>query len=181
MSKQPISTDKAPAPVSLFSQAIVRNDMVYCSGMVGLDPKTNKLVDGGVTGQTTQLLHNLAQVLEASGSRLENVLKMNVYILSMDEFGAMNEGYKPFFPGVLPPAFADLHPVVPLLRLSKIVFYLTNFNLPPSSFLDDYSEGAHPQILEKLLETNLSQQKPYGDDEYSEKGQRMPTREIGVS
>lgn len=52
MSKQPISTDKAPAPVSLFSQAIVRNDMVYCSGMVGLDPKTNKLVDGGVTGQT---------------------------------------------------------------------------------------------------------------------------------
>lgn len=50
----------------------------------------------------TQLLHNLAQVLEASGSGLENVLKMNVYILSMDEFGAMNEGYKPFFPGVLP-------------------------------------------------------------------------------
>ncbi|KAH6967969.1 threonine aldolase [Ilyonectria sp. MPI-CAGE-AT-0026] len=41
--------------------------------------------------------------------------------------------------------------------------------MPPSSFLDDYSEGAHPQILEKLLETNLSQQKPYGDDEYSEK------------
>ncbi|KAF7553404.1 hypothetical protein G7Z17_g3633 [Cylindrodendrum hubeiense] len=102
MSKQAIFTDKAPAPISLFSQAIVRNDMVYCSGMVGLDPKTNSLVDGGVTSQTTQLLNNLTHILEASGSSLENVLKINVYILSIDKFGAMNEGYKPFFPGVLP-------------------------------------------------------------------------------
>lgn len=70
--------------------------------MVGLDITTDKLVDGGVTNQTHQLLRNLSLVLEEAGSGLQNILKLNVYILSMDQFGAMNEAYQHYFSAPLP-------------------------------------------------------------------------------
>ncbi|KAL4786399.1 yabJ protein [Aspergillus varians] len=100
--QQAISTPDAPAPVASYSQAIVRNDTIYCSGMVGLDVATNTLVSGGVFEQTHQLLRNMGVILKASGSSYENVLKVNIFITTMDHFAAMNEAYKDYFTAPLP-------------------------------------------------------------------------------
>ncbi|RAL00762.1 yabJ protein [Aspergillus ibericus CBS 121593] len=97
-----IFTSQAPAPFPVFSQAIVRNDTVYCSGMVGLDNKTGALVSGGVASQTDQLLRNLGAILEEAKSGLQHVLKVNVYITSMEHFSTMNEVYQKFFSAPMP-------------------------------------------------------------------------------
>ncbi|KAJ5337040.1 yabJ protein [Penicillium brevicompactum] len=99
--KKVIFTTKAPAPFPVFSQAIARNDTVYCSGMVGLD-ENNAIVSGGVARQTDRILQNLAAVLEEAQSSLQNVLKLNIYLTSMDDFGAMNEAYMEHFSAPLP-------------------------------------------------------------------------------
>ncbi|KAE8386117.1 hypothetical protein BDV23DRAFT_175698 [Aspergillus alliaceus] len=100
--KHPIFTNQAPAPFPVFSQAIVRKDSVYCSGMIGLDVKTNRLVTGGIQAQTDQLVRNLEAVLKEAHSGLQNVLKMTVYITTMDDFAAMNEIYAHYFSAPMP-------------------------------------------------------------------------------
>jgi len=81
----------------VFSQAIVTKKKVYCSGSIGLDKDTGKLVDGGIQAQTTQVLKNLRAVLKAAGSDFSKVIKANVYIRSFDDFAAMNEVYVKHF------------------------------------------------------------------------------------
>ncbi|KAI2830384.1 hypothetical protein CBS147320_11013 [Aspergillus niger] len=97
-----IFTSQAPTPFPVFSQAIVRNDTIYCSGMVGLDIETGALVSGGVASQTDQLLRHLATVLEEAKSGLQKILKVTVYITSMEDFSTMNEVYQKFFSAPLP-------------------------------------------------------------------------------
>ncbi|KIN01617.1 hypothetical protein OIDMADRAFT_18584 [Oidiodendron maius Zn] len=100
--KTAVFTGGAPAPIAPFSQGIIYNGLVYCSGIVGLDPKTNKIVEGGVKERTIQIIKNLSAVLEKAGSSLDKVLKVNVFLTSMDSFNEMNEGYKILFHGPLP-------------------------------------------------------------------------------
>ena len=76
--------------------------MIYCSGNIGIDPAATKLVDGSITNRTIQALTNLKHVLEAGGSKLENVVKVNVFITTMKDFDAMNAGYLKFFSAPLP-------------------------------------------------------------------------------
>ncbi|ORY58877.1 Endoribonuclease L-PSP/chorismate mutase-like protein [Pseudomassariella vexata] len=90
-------TSKSPKPLPQFSQAVKFNGMVYCSGNIGLDPATSKLVDGGVKEQTRQALKNLSAVLAEAGSGISNVIKVNVFLTTMDNFAAMNEAYDEFF------------------------------------------------------------------------------------
>ncbi|EEQ28378.1 hypothetical protein McanMca71_001517 [Microsporum canis] len=91
--KQAVLTDKAPAPLPVFSQAIVHNGIVYCSGQVGTDPATRELVEGTVKDRTAQIFRNISAVLEAAGSSLEKLLKVNVFLTNMDDFAAVNEVY----------------------------------------------------------------------------------------
>ncbi|KMQ43542.1 YjgF/Yer057p/UK114 family [Trichophyton rubrum] len=95
--KTAVLTTKAPAPLPVLSQAIVHNGMIYCSGSIGMDPRTNKLVSGGVAERTHQALRNLSAVLEAGGSSLKNVVKTNVFISTMDDFAEMNKVYQSYF------------------------------------------------------------------------------------
>ncbi|GBF61079.1 RutC family protein [Trichophyton mentagrophytes] len=95
--KTAVLTSKAPAPLPVLSQAIVHNGMIYCSGSIGMDPKTNKIVSGGVAERTHQALRNLSAVLEAGGSSLKNVVKTNVFISTMDDFAEMNKVYQSYF------------------------------------------------------------------------------------
>ncbi|EGD97401.1 endoribonuclease L-PSP [Trichophyton tonsurans CBS 112818] len=95
--KTAVLTSKAPAPLPVLSQAIVHNGMIYCSGSIGMDPKTNKIVSGGVAERTHQALRNLSAVLEAGGSSLKNVVKTNVFISTMDYFAEMNKVYQSYF------------------------------------------------------------------------------------
>ena len=113
MNKTPIHSDNAPAAVGPYSQAIVANGLVFCSGQGGLDPKTGKLVDGGIQAQTTQVLTNLRSVLEAAGSSLDNVVKTTVFLKDMSDFAAMNQTYASFFPGT-PPARSTVQATAPL-------------------------------------------------------------------
>ncbi|MCJ1361812.1 hypothetical protein MMC16_000912 [Acarospora aff. strigata] len=92
-----ISTTNAPVPLPFFSQANVCNGMVYCSGSIGMDPATQNVVEGGVGDRTAQALRNLSAVLEAGGSSLKNVVKVNVYLTTMENFAAMNKVYDTFF------------------------------------------------------------------------------------
>lgn len=91
-----ISTDKAPAAVGPYSQAIVDGGIVYASGQIPMDPATGEMKTS-VSEAARQSLTNLKNLLEASGSDLENVLKVNIFITDMGKFGELNEVYAEFF------------------------------------------------------------------------------------
>jgi 2-iminobutanoate/2-iminopropanoate deaminase len=93
MTKQIVSTDKAPKAIGPYEQAIKVGEFVYVSGQIPLDPKTGKLVDGGIKEQTCQVMENLKAILEAAGSSLDRVVKATVFLKSIADFTAMNEVY----------------------------------------------------------------------------------------
>lgn len=105
-----IQTEKAPKAVGPYSQAIVSNGFIFCSGQIGLDQKTNELAEG-IEAQTQQVLKNLKAVLEASHSSLEKVIKTTVYLADIKDYGKMNEIYGQFFSNHKPAraAFAVAH------------------------------------------------------------------------
>ncbi|HYW06446.1 MAG TPA: RidA family protein [Longimicrobium sp.] len=88
-----IHTDKAPAAIGPYSQAIVANGMVFTAGQIPLVPETMQLLEGDVAAQTEQVMTNLAAVLREAGSDLGSVVKTTVFLRSMDDFTAMNEVY----------------------------------------------------------------------------------------
>jgi 2-iminobutanoate/2-iminopropanoate deaminase len=96
--KESVHTDKAPAAVGPYSQAIKANGMIFASGQIPLDPATGKLVEGGIREQTEQVLKNLKAIVEAAGSSFERVVKTTVFLADLEEFGEMNEVYSRFFP-----------------------------------------------------------------------------------
>ena len=92
-----VHTDRAPRAIGPYSQAIVVDGWVYCSGQIALDPATGEVVAGDVTAQTERVLRNLTAVLEASGARLDLVVKTTVFLANMADFAAMNEVYERHF------------------------------------------------------------------------------------
>lgn len=95
--KQIIKTDRAPQAIGAYSQALKINGFVYTSGQIALDPATGQLVAGGITEQTEQVLKNVSAVLDAAGTRLDQVIKTTVFLADMADFSAMNEVYAKFF------------------------------------------------------------------------------------
>jgi 2-iminobutanoate/2-iminopropanoate deaminase len=95
--KEIVSTDKAPAAIGPYSQAVKVGDMIYTSGAIPAVPATGQIVEGGIAEQTEQVLKNLTEVLKAAGANLQNVIKTTVFIKNMNEFAAMNEVYSRFF------------------------------------------------------------------------------------
>jgi 2-iminobutanoate/2-iminopropanoate deaminase len=100
--REMILTEKAPAP-GAYSQAIKYGGLIFVSGQTSEDPRTGQPVRGGIAEQTELVLNNIKAILEAAGSGLDKVLKVNVYLSDIDLKPAMNEVYKEFFP-VDPPA-----------------------------------------------------------------------------
>ena len=103
MRKEVIATDRAPAAIGPYSQAIRIGDLIYTAGMLGLVPSTKQLAGPDVESQTKQALENLQAVLEAAGSCLDHVAKTTVFVIDLGEFARMNAVYATFFPEV-PPA-----------------------------------------------------------------------------
>jgi len=99
-------SDSAPAAVGPYSHAASAAGLVFASGQLGLNPATMKLVDGGVEAQARQALENLNAVALAAGTELAKAVKVNVYLLDMADFAAVNSVYSEFFPGEEPPARA---------------------------------------------------------------------------
>ena len=102
MSKTPIHSDKAPATIGPYSQAISCEGFVFVSGQIALNQKTGQ-VEGNIREQTRTALTNLGSILETASSGLDLVVKTTVFLADMNDFAAMNEVYKDFF-GKIPPA-----------------------------------------------------------------------------
>ena len=113
MPREVIHTDKAPAPIGPYSQAIRSGDTVYVSGQGGLVPETMQLVGPTVAAQTEQTLKNIQAILEAAGTSLAHVVKTNVYLADRRDFAAMNEVYRRFFPEN-PPARTTVQALPPV-------------------------------------------------------------------
>jgi 2-iminobutanoate/2-iminopropanoate deaminase len=103
MNREIIATDKAPAAVGPYSQAVRAGDFIFTAGQIPLDPATGHMVEGGIEAQTRQALTNLSAVLEAAGTALANVVKTTVFLTDIGEFKLMNSVYAEFFPDA-PPA-----------------------------------------------------------------------------
>ncbi|HET7114753.1 MAG TPA: RidA family protein [Pyrinomonadaceae bacterium] len=103
MRREPVKTSSAPAALGPYSQAIKVGEFVYTSGQIAIDPATGEFIGGGIAEQTERVLKNVAAVLEAAGSGLDQVVKTLVFLADMDDFTAMNEVYGKFFTGA-PPA-----------------------------------------------------------------------------
>lgn len=102
-----VHSDGAPAAIGPYSQAIRSGGFLFCSGQIPLDPKTGKMVEGGVEPQTERVLENLSAVLAAGGSSPGKVVKTTVYLTDLGDFPAMNRVYGKYFP-VEPPARATV-------------------------------------------------------------------------
>jgi 2-iminobutanoate/2-iminopropanoate deaminase len=105
--REPVKTDKAPAAIGPYSQAVRAGGFLFCSGQIPLDPETGTLVEGGVAVQTERVLKNLKAVLSAGGASLSAVVKTTVYLTDLRDFRAMNEVYAGYFPEN-PPARATV-------------------------------------------------------------------------
>lgn len=92
-----VITGGAPAAIGPYSQAVVANGMVFCTGQVAIDPESNHLVEGGVEAQTHRVMQNLGAVLEAAGSSLQYVVKTTVFLAHFSDFPGMNEVYEQYF------------------------------------------------------------------------------------
>ncbi len=92
-----ISTNKAPAAIGPYSQAIKVGNMVFTSGQIPLDPESGVLVSGGIKEQAEQIMKNLSAVLEASGSGFEYAVKTTCFLADMNDFAEFNEVYGKYF------------------------------------------------------------------------------------
>jgi len=90
MSKQIISTSKAPAAIGTYSQATRHGNAVYLSGQIPLDPASMEMVDGSIEDQIHRVFQNLQAVCESAGGSLDDILKLNVYLTNMDHFPSVN-------------------------------------------------------------------------------------------
>lgn len=100
--KKVISTDKAPAAIGPYSQAIEVGNLVFTSGVIPIVPATGELVEGGIEAQAQQAIGNLAELLKAAGTSTEKVIKTTVFIKDMNDFGKINEIYAKYFTGDFP-------------------------------------------------------------------------------
>lgn len=92
-----IYTDNAPAAIGPYSQAIVHNGFLYCSGQIPVDPATGEVVSGGIAEQAEQVMKNLEAVFTEAGTSYENVIKTTCFIQDMADFAALNKVYEKWF------------------------------------------------------------------------------------
>jgi 2-iminobutanoate/2-iminopropanoate deaminase len=102
MSKTAVHTDRAPAAIGPYSQAIRTGDFVFCSGQIALAPATGAMVEGGVEAQTRQVLDNLGEVLTAAGADWNDVVKTTIYLSDLGDFQKVNSIYAEKFGEVAP-------------------------------------------------------------------------------
>lgn len=97
MMKKVIYTDKAPAPIGPYSQAILSGNTLYTSGQIALHPETMELVLDSIEVETTQVMENMKAVLDAADMTFENVVKVSIFIMDMANFARINAVYGRYF------------------------------------------------------------------------------------
>jgi 2-iminobutanoate/2-iminopropanoate deaminase len=97
-----IATKDAPQALGPYSQAIKANGFIFISGQLAIDPSTQQVISGDMAAQTDRVLRNVSAILEAAGSTLDKVVRVCVFLKSMDDFAAMNEVYGRYFLSIRP-------------------------------------------------------------------------------
>lgn len=100
--KTAIHSERAPAAIGPYSQAIACGSLVFCSGQIALDPQSGQLVAGGVEAETRQVLANLEAVLVAAGASMKDVVKTTIYVVDLGDFQKVNAIYAEHFSAVAP-------------------------------------------------------------------------------
>lgn len=118
--KKIIQTSEAPAAIGPYSQAVEINGTLYISGQVPVDPATAKVVEGGISEQTKQVMKNIGAILKAAGYTYSNVVKSTCLLSTMDDFKAMNEVYGSYYPENPPARAAFAVKGLPLGALIEI-------------------------------------------------------------
>ena len=119
MIRQAISTDRAPEAIGPYSQAIVANGFVFCSGTAGIDPATGVAPDG-IVEQTDQALRNLREILTEAGASLETLVKITIFYADVDDFARINETYARWMPDPPPARSAPANVKLPRNLLISI-------------------------------------------------------------
>ncbi|GIW64321.1 MAG: reactive intermediate/imine deaminase [Patescibacteria group bacterium] len=91
-----VNSNNAPKAIGPYSQAVIFDNLIFCSGQIGIDPKTNSLVEG-IENQTKQILNNIKNILQEANSSLENVLKTTIFLTDINHFSIVNKIYEDFF------------------------------------------------------------------------------------
>jgi len=112
--KKAIVTDKAPKAIGPYSQGMIFGNLVFSSGQIAINPQTGQFEEGPIQNQAARTFTNLMEIIKASGSRPENIIKVTVYLKNMDDFAKMNEVYTEYFKGNFP-----ARAVVEVSRLPK--------------------------------------------------------------
>jgi 2-iminobutanoate/2-iminopropanoate deaminase len=97
MSKQTISSDKAPKAIGPYSPAVRAGHLLFVSGQVALDPATGQMVEGGIAAQTRRVLENIGALLAAGGRSFADVVRTTIFLADMNDFSAFNEVYGEYF------------------------------------------------------------------------------------
>ncbi len=124
MSKEVIFTENAPKPVGPYSQAIKVGNFLFISGQIPIDPKTGKIVEGGIKEQTRRVLENIKSILEAAGYTLNDIVEVFVFLKDLKLFSEFNEEYAKYFIEK-PPARSTVACDIPkgaLLEISVIAY-----------------------------------------------------------
>jgi 2-iminobutanoate/2-iminopropanoate deaminase len=95
--KSIIFTEKAPAPIGPYSQAVQTGNMLFISGQIPIDPETNQLISGTIKDEAEQVMQNLGALLQKAGFSFENVVKTTIFLSEMNHFGDVNEVYGSYF------------------------------------------------------------------------------------
>ena len=139
--RKTVRTDAAPKAIGPYSQAVLADGWLYCSGQIPLDPATGAIVGADAAAQAERVLANLRAVVEAAGGTLADAVKVTVYLKDMGTFPAVNEVYARHFPGDAPPARAT----VEVARLPKDVLVEMDLVARPGSNAPSYIEGKGPK------------------------------------
>ena len=111
-----IRTSSAPQPVGVYSQAIVANGFVFVAGPGPINPQTTQMDFGDIRSETRRVLQNIHAILEAAGSSLQNAVRMGVFLADLNDFQAMNEVFREFFPAD-PPARTTVGCALPKIKV----------------------------------------------------------------
>ncbi|UHQ20857.1 RidA family protein [Lysobacter sp. KIS68-7] len=102
MPRQPVHTDRAPAAIGPYSQAVQRNGMVFLSGQIPLDPATGLIVEGDIEAQARRAFDNLRAVCEAAGGTLDDVVRLGLYLTDLGQFAQVNQVMSEYFAAPYP-------------------------------------------------------------------------------
>ena len=120
MSRKAVMSVHAPRAIGPYSHAVWTGSLLYCSGQAAVDPAAGRLIEGGISEQTTQAFGNLEAVLQDAGLSMDDVIKVNVYLTSMSNFAAMNAVYQARFSSPYPARTTVAVAALPLGALVEI-------------------------------------------------------------